>query len=199
MSHIVICKCCGEKFDRDTEPFAQVGSRRYAHAKCVPTGTAIIDPHNTVLCKYCGKEMDIKTAVKITTGCYAHAECISELTDSEKLDQYIMQIYETNYVPPGIKKQINQFVKDYRFSYTGILKSLKYFYEVQKKPFDKKMQSIGIVPYVYQNAYNYYYTLWLASQQDKTAIKKPTVVNITINRPKRKEMKSKLFTFLEEE
>ena len=66
MSHIVICKCCGEKFDRDTEPFAQVGNRRYAHAKCVPTGTAIIDPHNTVLCKYCGKEMDIKTAVNLS-------------------------------------------------------------------------------------------------------------------------------------
>ena len=34
MSHFVICKYCGETFDRDTTPFVAVGSRRYAHKEC---------------------------------------------------------------------------------------------------------------------------------------------------------------------
>lgn len=33
--HKVICKYCGKKFDKDSEPFKQVG-RRYAHENCQP-------------------------------------------------------------------------------------------------------------------------------------------------------------------
>ena len=143
--------------------------------------------------------MDIKSAVKITTGCYAHLECIDGLTDSELLDQYIMQLYDVDYVPPGIKKQINQFVKDFRFTYSGIHKSLKYFYEVKKNPLNKNMQTIGIVPFIYQQAYNFYFTLWQAQQQDKEKIVKPTIVEINIDRPTKKIKRNKNFSFLDEE
>ena len=34
MAHIVICKYCGEKFDRDKEPFIEVSCRRYSHKAC---------------------------------------------------------------------------------------------------------------------------------------------------------------------
>jgi len=203
MSHIVICKCCGEKFDRDIEPFVQVSARRYAHAKCAMEKDAsltIIDPQNTVICKYCSKPLNIKEAIKITTGCYAHAECITDLTDSEKLDQYIMTLFEVDYVPPGIKKQINQYVKDYRFTHSGILKSLKYFFEVKKHPINKNSQTIGIVPYIYKQAYDYYYTIWLAKQANESkTIEAPQVVEIKIQRPNRRKNKSNNFSFLEEE
>ena len=203
MSHIVICKYCNEKFDRDTIPFVQVAARRYAHATCAKErgiNLPVIDPNNMVICKYCNKTLDIRDAVKITTGCFAHPECVDHLTDSEILDQYIMKIFEVDYVPPNIKKQINQYVKDYRFTYSGILKSLKYFFEVKKQPINKNSQTIGIVPYIYQQAYNYYYTIWLANQKNQDAtIEKPKVVEIQIQRPDRKKRHSNKFNFLEEE
>ena len=203
MSHIVICKYCNEKFDRDAVPFVQVAARRYAHATCAKErgiNLPVIDPNNMVICKYCNKTLDIREAVKITTGCFAHPECVDHLTDSEILDQYIMKIFEVDYVPPNIKKQINQYVKDYRFTYSGILKSLKYFFEVKKQPINKNSQTIGIVPYVYQQAYNYYYTIWLANQKNQDAtIEKPKVVEIQIQRPDRKKRHSNKFNFLEEE
>lgn len=203
MSHIVICKYCNEKFDRDTIPFVQVAARRYAHATCAKergVNLPVIDPNNIVICKYCNKTLDIREAVKITTGCFAHPECIDHLTDSEILDQYIMKMFEVDYVPPNIKKQINQYVKDYRFTYSGILKSLKYFFEVKKQPINKNSQTIGIVPYVYQQAYNYYYTIWLANQKNQdVVIEKPKVVEIQIQRPNREKRHSNKFNFLEEE
>lgn len=201
MAHIVICKCCNEKFDRDTEPFVQVSARRYAHAKCVADKTLpVIDPKNMVICKYCNKTLDISEAVKITTGCFAHPSCVTNLSDSELLDQYIMQIFEVDYVPPGIKKQINQFVKENRFTHSGILKSLKYFFEVKKQPLNKHVHTIGIVPYVYQQAYQHYYTIWLANQVNQTkTIKQPEMKEITIQRPTRTRRGTKNFSFLEEE
>ena len=203
MSHIVLCKYRNDNFDRDTVPFVQVAARRYAHATCAKergVNLPIIDPNNIVICKYCNKTLDIREAVKITTGCFAHPECVEHLTDSEILDQYIMKIFEVDYVPPNIKKQINQYVKDYRFTYSGILKSLKYFFEVKKQPINKNSQTIGIVPYVYQQAYNYYYTIWLANQKNQdTIIEKPKVVEIQIQRPDRKKRHSNKFNFLEEE
>ena len=34
MAHFVICKYCGCRFNRDIEPFVEVGTRRYAHKTC---------------------------------------------------------------------------------------------------------------------------------------------------------------------
>lgn len=34
MAHIVKCKICGERFDRDIESYVRCGAKRYAHAHC---------------------------------------------------------------------------------------------------------------------------------------------------------------------
>ena len=34
MAHKVKCFFCGVTFDRDKEPFVQIGARRYAHMSC---------------------------------------------------------------------------------------------------------------------------------------------------------------------
>lgn len=91
---------------------------------------------------------------------------------------------------------------EYNFSYTGILKALIYFFEIKGNDIDKANDGIGIVPYIYKDAYNYYYSLWIAKQKniDKDISNFiPKVKQITIKRPVRKERKRKLFTFLDEE
>lgn len=59
-----------------------------------------------------------------------------------------------------------------------------------------------IVPFIYQDAYNYYYSLWLARQRNEEKIIKnyePAVIEVVIPRPQRKVTKRRLFSFLDEE
>lgn len=77
-----------------------------------------------------------------------------------------------------------------------------YFYDVKKNSTEKANGGIGIVPYVYQNAHEYYYKIWLANQQNKAKPVEqyqPQERVIVIPPPKRIEKKKKLFAFLDEE
>ena len=83
-----------------------------------------------------------------------------------------------------------------------IRKALVYFFEIKGNSIEKANGGIGIVPYVYQQAYNYYLALWQAQQknQDKIIVDYiPKVKEVTIPKPQRKIKKQNLFTFLDEE
>lgn len=145
--------------------------------------------------------------VVVSEGKYAHKKCVEledkrELTDKEKLDRYIMKMFGTEYVHQRVRRQINTYISDYNYSYSGIQKALIYFYEIKGNSLDRANGGIGIVPYIYQDAYNYYYALWEAQQKNQgkdisNFIPKEKV--ITISPPQRKIKKRKLFTFLDEE
>ena len=83
-----------------------------------------------------------------------------------------------------------------------MLKALVYHFEIKNGSIEKANGGVGIIPYVYDNAYNYYYNLWLAQQQNTNKnVEKyvPKVKVIIIPEPRIKEKKKKLFTFLDEE
>ena len=113
-----------------------------------------------------------------------------------------MELFQVEYLNPRIRKQINQYVNEYKYTYSGILKALKYFYEVKGNSIGKSNGGIGIVPYIYKDSYNYYYDLWLAHQvnEDKEIQQYvPKVIEIVIPLPKRQPYRRKLFSFLDEE
>ena len=114
-----------------------------------------------------------------------------------------MKLFNEDYVNARIRKQINEFMSKYNYTYSGIQRSLEYFYEVKGNNINKANGGIGIVPFVYQDAYNYYYSLWLAKQRnvnkDLREYYTPKVVEVKIPVPERKIKKRKLFTFLDEE
>lgn len=216
IAHVVKCSVCTVSFDRDKHAFVQTGARRYAHAECALRKAAldekeldleIIDPNNFVTCKYCKKQISKKDDeyVQITNSTYAHVTCSEleakrEKTDAEKLDDYIMKLFNYDYVPPRAKKQINQFVQEYNYTYSGILRTLIYFYEIKGGDKEAAHDGIGIVPFCYQDAYNYYYSLWLAKQrnEDKDLSQYiPKEVEIRITPPEREPMKRRLFSFLD--
>ena len=121
--------------------------------------------------------------------------------DKMKLEQSINKLFHTDYVDPRIQKQIKNYIKEYNFTYSGILKSLVYFYEVKQNPVEKSNDGIGIVPWVYKQAFNYYYAIWLAQQKntDKTVENYiPKETEIIIPRPKPKPHKKHLFSFLDD-
>lgn len=217
MAHIVLCPFCKQKFDRDKEKYIKIGKNRYSHAKCGINNAQennltipeVVDPTIITTCIYCKKSLNKtdKDIISISKTKFAHKICAEkesqrELSDEEKLNNYIMKLFNTNYVSPKIQKQIKNYMAEYNFSYTGILKALIYFFEIKGNDIDKANDGIGIVPYIYKDAYNYYYSLWIAKQKniDKDISNFiPKVKQITIKRPVRKERKRKLFTFLDEE
>ena len=101
-----------------------------------------------------------------------------------------------------ITLQIKKYMQDYNYTYSGILRTLKYVFEVKNGDLSKANGGIGIVPWKYQEAYNYYYNQWLLSQKnaDKTiADYTPKIIEVNIREPKRQPLKKRRFTFLDEE
>lgn len=134
--HMVICTICKERFDRDKVQAVKTGARRYAHLRCKPDGEKVPLINET----------------------------IDE--DLQKLEEYIKHLLNEDYVNARVRKQIKDFKEEYGYSYSGILKSLIYFYEVKGNSKEKANGGIGIVPFVYKDAYNYYFELFKAQNQN---------------------------------
>lgn len=164
-----------------------------------------------VKCKYCGEQFDtnIEPFVKISNR-YAHEKCSQEHEanisqeekDKQALEEYIKKLFNIKSLDGKIKKQIKDYIEKDHYTYSGIQRSLVYFFEVKQNDISKANGGIGIVGYIYQNAYNYYYALWEARQRNadkdiETYI--PKVKEIVIKMPKVKIKKRKLFSFLDEE
>ena len=218
MSHIVICPYCKTKFDRDKEEYAVVSARRYAHAACMLREAEkdpnyvkkeIIDPLDNVTCAFCKKGLSKKDpdCVMLNNNKYVHKACQEleesrEKTDREKLEEYIKELFALSYIDPRVKAQIKKYIEEYNFTYSGMQKALYYFYEIKGGDKSKANGGIGIIPYIYQDAYNYHYNLWLAQQKNKDVevqLYIPKVKEIVIQRPERKIKKRDLFVFLDEE
>lgn len=144
-----------------------------------------------VKCPYCGEQFDRNSVPNIKVGRrYAHVACKEEhdqnLTQEDKdeiaLYEYIKILYGKDYNYILIKKQIETFYKQ-GYSYNGMKLSLKWFYEVQRHSV-KESNGIGIIPYIFNDAKEYYYNLYLA-QQANANIKnyKAVVREISIPRP----------------
>ena len=151
---LVKCPICGQSFDRDLEPFEQIG-RRYYHKKCCESSSA---------------------------------SYVQELKAKEDFYQYIKQLYGPEYNFIAISKQAEKYINQYQFTYSGMLKSLKWYYEKEGHDISKSNGSIGIIPYIYKQAKLYYYALYQAqlvnAQKDATQYLESPVREITIESPR---------------
>lgn len=81
-----------------------------------------------------------------------------------------------------------------------MLKALIYFYEIKGNSYEKANGGIGIIPYTYDAAYQYYFAIWLANQNNSDLALKNYEVKqekIKIHPPQRKINKKKRFSFLD--
>ena len=165
-----------------------------------------------VICSVCGKRFnrDKQPFIQTSKRRYAHYDCAvseekkktQEEKDKEELDKYIKELFNIENIPQKIKKQISTYMKEYGYSYSGIHKTLIYCFEIKHNSLEKANGGIGIVPYCYKQAYDYFYSLWQAQQRnEKKEIKAyvPQEIVIKISSPERKPKKKKRFTFLDEE
>lgn len=143
---------------------------------------------------------------------YVHVDCAKnaeeqmsqEQKDKKDLEEYIMKLFGTDFIEPKIQKQIKRYIEENKYTYSGIKKALVYHYEIKHGDISKSRGGIGIVEYVYNDAFNYYYNLW--EIQQRNAVKPPELLKpakikeVTIPIPKRPaKRKKKIFTFLDEE
>lgn len=218
---IVTCKYCGKKFDREKVPYIQIPygkSFRYGHGQCYIDAVNaqkekqhydIWDPATSTTCFWCHKpiyptQSDVME-MKELPGRYVHKECAEHhpADDKEKLTLYLIKLFKIkeDYMLPRFALQLANFEKTYNFTYSGMLKALQYWYEIKHNPVDVN-RGLGIIPYVYKQAYDYYYARWLADQQNESKNLNdyiPKDIVVTIQPPKREIQKRKLFTFLDEE
>ena len=149
MAHNVICYYCKNKFDRDKEKYVKVKNNRYAHSECAikngKNDLEIIDPNRYIECNICKKQIDTYKEEYITLqkNKIVHKECY-QISDEDKLNDYIKKMFNTDYVNPRIQKQIKTYIEEYHFSYSGILRSLIYFYEVKNNSLKKSNDGIGM-------------------------------------------------------
>lgn len=133
-----------------------------------------------VKCLYCKQSFDAQPKdegivwFKPRSNRYAHVECgkkqneyiQQEDKDFDALYQYVKKEQGKNFNFVQFKKIVESWRKDYGYTYSGILKSLVYFYEIKGNSKEKLRQgSIGIVPFCYTQAYNYYYEIYMAAQR----------------------------------
>ena len=53
-----------------------------------------------------------------------------------------------DFILPRYMKQLSQYEREHNFTYSGMLKALKYWYEVKHNPVDTD-RGVGIIPYIY--------------------------------------------------
>jgi hypothetical protein len=162
-----------------------------------------------VKCLYCKKTFDAQPSgqdviwYKPRVNRYAHIECGEQIDkqekqeeeDFDKLYQYVKKEQGANFNFVQFKKIIEAWKKDYKYTYSGILKSLVYFYEVKGNSKEKLREgSIGIVPFCYTQAYNYYYNIYMAQQRAGTGnYNKEIKIEVEITPPAAKRPIPKLF------
>lgn len=166
-----------------------------------------------VKCSICGEQFDANAVPfeKTHSGRrYAHTECFNnqenlktqEQKDKEQLEAYIKELLKVEKLNPRVYKLMYDYITQYKYTYKGILQALVYFYEIKGNDKSKANGSIGIVPFVYQEAFDYFMVLWEARQKNEVKVIsnfKPDVEEVEIPPPRRTVIKRKLFTFLDEE
>lgn len=166
-----------------------------------------------VICPKCGQKFDrdkIQT-IQISARRYGHASCYpgvenfippvkKEISEEQKIKNYAKSILKDTYNARKINKQIKDYLAE-GYTASGILKTLTYWYDIKHNNIDKALGGIGIVPYVYKDAENYYYNMYIAEMinvdkdiSDYTSAE--TVVNIDL--PTSKE-RIKLFDMGDED
>lgn len=153
-----------------------------------------------VTCRHCGQKIDREReeVVLLKNRCYAHKDCCEEgegdilppilNKDLINLYDYICKLFKFDKIPVRIKNQIKRYVEEEGFTYTGILATLKYWYEFQNGDISKANDGITIVTYIYDVAEKYYFSLYMAEQLNKNKeFKSPDVKNYTVKLEEEKD------------
>lgn len=168
----VKCAICGQTFDYEKVQGVKYGARRYAHLACYPDGELV--------------------PLKVKEGPPKRNQ------EREELLNYCKQLFKTERLSPKILSQIKRYVEEYQYSYSGILNTLKWWYEIKGNSLGEYGATLGIVPHVYDEAKEYFYAIYLAQKLNANAEMHETKREVSIDSP-RVRNRIKLFNMEEGE
>jgi hypothetical protein len=117
-----------------------------------------------VKCPVCSASNEKKNTIPYKQRYYCKT-CITEDEIIEKDEQaeqyknlidYICKLYDIKAPSILMVSQIKNFKEDYGYSYMGMQTTLHYFYELQDGNNVEDSNGVGIIPFVYDDAYNFY-------------------------------------------
>lgn len=117
-----------------------------------------------VKCLYCGLMFDRNSEdfKKPSVRRYAHLACYekhfnkSEDQIPEEIWFYLTKELKMTCDFQNIERQRKMYIEEKNFTNEGILNALKYYYEIKKGSVEKSHNRIGIVPFIYDQAQEYF-------------------------------------------
>lgn len=159
-------------------------------------------------CKYCGIQFDRSIEPYVEAGArrYAHKACAEkhdaaipqEEKDYIKLEEYIKKLFHEPNLNIRIRRQIRDFRQEYNYTYSGMMKTLYWWYEIKGHTISEAQGGIGIIPYVYQDALKYYYSIHLATLANENFNSEHIVKEVEITSPRAKTNPIKMFNLDDE-
>lgn len=117
-----------------------------------------------VTCRYCKKKFDANKEeyVQPTSRQYYHLVCFKKIPQEKQqkvVEEDIFFKTLSKYIPDynyiQSKKLADKYIKDYGFSWMGMAFTLEYYYGICKNSTKGAKDTIGIIPYVYEQAKKY--------------------------------------------
>lgn len=115
----------------------------------------------TVTCGGCGLKFNrnLEEKSEYIKSKWYHPGCAKIKHEKLALDALICKIFNLKAPGPLNNALIKKYREKYGFNYLGMSRALEYFYFVKKHSADESEERVGIIPYIYKEAQEYYYAL----------------------------------------
>lgn len=136
-----------------------------------------------VTCGGCGIKFNRNTEdAEFIKSKWYHKGCAAIKHEKMDLDGYICKLFSLKTPGPINNVLIKKYRDEFGYSYDGMQKALKYFYEVKRHSPNNSEERIGIIPYVYQDSQDYFQ--YLTDRSERVGrhglTEKPDEINITL-------------------
>ena len=108
-----------------------------------------------VQCQWCKQKEEKENMVRIDDKNF-HKECGQLFLDRRELYNTITKIFQLKAPGPVNLNMVKSYYENKGFTFKGMTQSLTYFYEVLGNKIEKANERIGIIPFVYDTAQEYY-------------------------------------------
>lgn len=89
-------------------------------------------------------------------GNHYHTKCYAKVLDRKNLVAYVCKLFGLKAPGPVIYAQRKTFAEKYGYTDAGMLKTLIYLYDIKKTKIDGAQERIGLIPYAYDEAQEYF-------------------------------------------
>jgi len=142
-------------------------------------------------CPFCKTYMGTKEDGKTYKGKKYHVKCFEKMLDDmesgddelTKLNQYVCKLFGIKTLTPLMSEQISTFTKTNGYTASGIRATLYYFFELEERELKEDVKGIGIVPFVYDEAREFFKEMARIKEKNKDFVPTSKRVEVKIRKP----------------